>query len=227
VFKTEAPAAVAMTSEAIQNAAHLSVDMQNIFDRGGIWETPWMERVLPNIVAIIEFNPPRTVLTRFIPPLSWEDRPGRWQRYFKKWECTTRSQLRASELEVVPSLARFAPPATIVDKPAYSAFAESTLANFLSNKGVDTLIVTGAETDAPVSVSPLARSASTASQCVLRVSASRATTWPSRVVMRTSFPEFVGPAFSVSQHASPSARPSASGRNVHFSGKPDRRRSKA
>ena len=44
-------------------------------------------------------------------------------------------------------MARFAPPATVVDKPAYSAFAESSLANFLSNGGVDTLIVTGAETD--------------------------------------------------------------------------------
>ena len=139
--------AVAMTSEAIRNAAHLSVDMQNIFDRGGIWETPWMERVLPNIVAIAESNPPRTVLTRFIPPLRWEDRPGRWRRYFKKWECTTRSQLHASALEVVPSLARFAPPATVVDKPAYSAFAESNLASYLSNRGVGTLIVTGAETD--------------------------------------------------------------------------------
>jgi nicotinamidase-related amidase len=139
--------AVAMTSKAIRNAVHLSVDMQNIFDRGGIWETPWMERVLPNIVALAEVNPPRTVLTRFIPPLRWEDRPGRWQRYFKKWECTTRSQLRASALEVVPSLARFAPPATVVDKPAYSAFAETSLANFLSNRSVDTLIVTGAETD--------------------------------------------------------------------------------
>jgi nicotinamidase-related amidase len=131
----------------IQNAAHLSVDMQNIFDSGGIWETPWMERVLPNIVAIAEFNPLRTVLTHFIPPLRWGDRPGRWQRYFKKWECTTRSQLRPSALEVVPSLARFAPPATVVDKPAYSAFAGSSLATFLSNRGVDTLIVTGAETD--------------------------------------------------------------------------------
>jgi nicotinamidase-related amidase len=106
-----------------------------------------MERVLPNIVALAEFNPARMILTRFIPPLRWEDRPGRWQRYFKKWERTTRSQLRASALDVVPSLARFAPPATVVDKPAYSAFVQSSLANVLSNGGVDALIVTGAETD--------------------------------------------------------------------------------
>ena len=66
----------------ISNAVHLSIDMQNLFAPGGIWETPWMERVLPDIVRIAELNPPRTVFTRFITPLRAEDRPGRWQRYF-------------------------------------------------------------------------------------------------------------------------------------------------
>jgi hypothetical protein len=28
----------------------------------------WMERVLPNSVALAEFNPARMILTRFIPP---------------------------------------------------------------------------------------------------------------------------------------------------------------
>jgi hypothetical protein len=28
--------------------------MQRIFAKGGIWETPWMERVLPVIVEIAE-----------------------------------------------------------------------------------------------------------------------------------------------------------------------------
>ena len=45
--------------------------------------------------------------------------------------------------------------------------------------------------------------------------------------MRTSVPEIAGPAFNVSQHASPSALPSGLGWYVHFSGKPDRRMSKA
>lgn len=31
----------------ISDAAHLCIDMQNIFAKGGVWETPWMERVLP------------------------------------------------------------------------------------------------------------------------------------------------------------------------------------
>jgi nicotinamidase-related amidase len=39
--------AVTSQVEPITDAVHLSIDVQNIFARGGIWETPWMERVLP------------------------------------------------------------------------------------------------------------------------------------------------------------------------------------
>ncbi|MEA2963099.1 MAG: hypothetical protein QOI46_3197, partial [Alphaproteobacteria bacterium] len=28
--------------EPIADAVHLSIDMQNIFAPGGLWETPWM-----------------------------------------------------------------------------------------------------------------------------------------------------------------------------------------
>ena len=139
--------ALPQSFEPISNAVHLSIDMQNLFAPGGIWETPWMERVLPDIVRIAELNPPRTVFTRFITPLRAEDRPGRWQRYFNKWECATRSRLSSSQLEIVSPLSRLIPPATVIDKPAYSAFAESVLTAFLREKSVDTLIITGSETD--------------------------------------------------------------------------------
>jgi nicotinamidase-related amidase len=139
--------ALAQTQEPISRAVNLCVDMQNIFARGGIWETPWMERVLPTIVSIAEICPERTVFTRFITLVNPDDRPGRWQRYFTKWEPATRARLPPAQLDLVPPLGRFAPPATVVDKPAYSAFMESRLGAFLSQKGVDTLIITGAETD--------------------------------------------------------------------------------
>jgi nicotinamidase-related amidase len=139
--------ALPQSFEPISNAVHLSVDMQNLFAPGGIWATPWMERVLPAIVAIAELNPPRTVFTRFVTPLQPVDRPGRWQRYFTKWECATRARLSPSQLEIVSPLSRLIPPATVIDKPAYSAFAESALASFLHEKAVDTLIITGSETD--------------------------------------------------------------------------------
>ena len=139
--------AVANRTEPITDAVHLSIDMQNIFAPGGVWETPWMERVLPLIVEIAGRHRARTVFTRFITPLHPEDRPGRWRRYFSRWQCATRAKLPSSELDLVPALQRFVPPARVLDKPAYSAFAESGLASFLSEKGVSTLVITGSETD--------------------------------------------------------------------------------
>jgi hypothetical protein len=46
--------ALPQSLEPISNAVHLSIDMQNLFSAGGIWATPWMERVLPAIVAVAE-----------------------------------------------------------------------------------------------------------------------------------------------------------------------------
>src|SRR5436305_282535 len=133
--------------EPITGAVHLCIYMQNIFARGGIWETPWMERVLPAIVDITARYTARTVFTRFITPLEAEDRPGRWRRYFIKWKNATRSRLPAEQLELVPALRRFVPPAAVIDKPAYSAFAASALGSFLQDKSISTVVVTGAETD--------------------------------------------------------------------------------
>src|SRR2546430_9996374 len=110
--------AVKTRIDPITEAVHLSIDMQNIFSRGAVWETPWMERVLPVIVDIAARYAVRTVFSRFITPLHATDRPGRWRRYFERWRCATRAKLPLSELELVPALQRFAPPAQIIDKPA-------------------------------------------------------------------------------------------------------------
>ena len=131
----------------IIRAAHLCIDMQNIFARGGVWETPWMEKVLPVISNIAARYRERTVFTRFITPERPEDRTGQWQAYFTKWNAATRAKLGSRELDLVPSLSRYAPPALIVDKPAYSAFFGSGLAKLLVGKHVETVVITGAETD--------------------------------------------------------------------------------
>jgi nicotinamidase-related amidase len=131
----------------VDNAVHLCVDMQRIFARGGLWETPWMERVLPTIVDLVARCPERTVFTRFITPASPEEAPGQWRSYFRRWKAATRQAVDSSQLELVPELAGFAPPAAVIDKPAYSGFFRSSLTAFLSEKGVRTVIVSGAETD--------------------------------------------------------------------------------
>ena len=65
--------ALPQSLEPISNAVHLSIDMQNLFASGGIWATPWMERVLPAIVAVAELNPPAN---RVHPICDTSARPG-------------------------------------------------------------------------------------------------------------------------------------------------------
>jgi nicotinamidase-related amidase len=133
--------------QAISDAAHLCIDMQNIFAQGGVWETPWMERMLPLVSDIRARYRERTVFTRFVTPDKPEDRRGQWQAYFTKRQRATRSSLPPSALDLVPELARYVPPALVVDKPAYSAFFGSRLGHLLVERHIGTVIVSGAETD--------------------------------------------------------------------------------
>jgi len=130
-----------------ERTVHLCVDMQRMFAPGGPWATPWMERVLPVVSEIAARFPERTVFTRFITPRRSEDMPGMWQRYYRRWQAMTREQVDPSLLELVPPLARLAPPATVVDKTRYSGFAEPQLLRHLRERAADALIVTGSETD--------------------------------------------------------------------------------
>ncbi|MCA1528404.1 cysteine hydrolase family protein [Bradyrhizobium yuanmingense] len=131
----------------IHGAVHLCIDMQNIFAPDGLWATPWMERVLPTVVSVVARHAERTIFTRFITPQDPEDRPGQWQSYFRRWRQATRRHLPSSALELVPALARFVPPAAMIDKPAYSAFSNPGLASLLVEKNVGTVVISGAETD--------------------------------------------------------------------------------
>jgi nicotinamidase-related amidase len=126
---------------------HLCVDMQNMFAEATPWHTPWMARVLPVVEEIAGLHAERTVFTRFIPPARAEDMPGSWQRYFRRWAEMTREAIDGRLLDLVPSLARFAPPAIVIDKHVYSPFVERGLLQFLCGRHAEALVVTGAETD--------------------------------------------------------------------------------
>lgn len=127
--------------------AHLCVDMQRMFCEPTDWHTPWMSRVLPAIEALVAMQPERTVFTRFVPEERTETAHGTWQRYYRRWPKMTRSRLDPVLIDIVPPLARFAPPALIVDKKVYSPWLGSRLYKILSDRGVNTLIISGGETD--------------------------------------------------------------------------------
>lgn len=134
---------------------HLCVDMQRLFAPGAPWAVPWAEPVLPKIERVVEQHPERTLFTRFIPAERPGGGPGTWSRYYKTWSRLTLEQVDLSLIELVPSLARFVPPAKVIDKKVYSPWTEGTLDAMLRGSEIDTLIVTGGETDVCVLASVL------------------------------------------------------------------------
>lgn len=101
---------------------------------------------MPNVIAVVELDPARTIFTRFIPPQSPDDVGGAWRRYYRKWESMTRHRLDPRLIDLIPDLARFVPPAAVEDKPVMSAWHGSLHAR-LQSAGVDAVIVSGAETE--------------------------------------------------------------------------------
>lgn len=130
-----------------RGCVHLCVDMQRMFAETTDWQTPWMNRVLPQVCRLAATHPERTVFTRFIPAARPGEGRGTWATYSRRWAGMTRERLDPGLIDLVPDLARLAPPAEIVDKTVYSPWLETGLDARLKARGVDTLIVTGAETD--------------------------------------------------------------------------------
>ena len=129
------------------NTAHLCVDMQNLFAENTPWHTPWMTRVLPIVVELAQRHREQTIFTRFIPARHPDELPGSWRRYYRRWSDLTLEKIDRRLLGVVPPLARLAPPAAIIDKRHYSPFTEPALLNLLRERAIDSLVISGAETD--------------------------------------------------------------------------------
>jgi nicotinamidase-related amidase len=136
-------------------SVHLCIDMQNVYAPGAPWATPWLPRVLPAVLAIAHRFPERTVFTRFITPEKPEDVPGVWQQYYRKWRTLTREHIEPALLDLLPELKALVPPATVINKNRYSAFAGAALPKHLKERRADTLVVTGSETDVCVLASVL------------------------------------------------------------------------
>ncbi len=137
------------------NAVHLCVDMQNLFAAGSDWHAPWLDRVLPVVARVAAARPGQTVFTRFIPAKAADETPGAWRRYYERWSSMTLDRLPPGSVDLLPALARFAPPAEVIDKTMYSPWLDGALEASLRRRGADTLIVTGTETDVCVLASVL------------------------------------------------------------------------
>jgi nicotinamidase-related amidase len=131
----------------VGNWRHICVDMQRMFAEDTPWHVPWMKEVSPQITEVTSAHADHTIFTRFITPISSADAVGQWQPYYEKWSVMTREHLPQEMLEVVPELARFRPPARVFDKTTYSPWIGGGLDLMLRRDAVDTLVITGGETD--------------------------------------------------------------------------------
>ena len=137
-----------MAGLCLQAAVHLAIDVQRLFaESESPWCVPWMTQIVPQVLELARRHPDRTVFTRFIPPTEPEDMPGAWRDYYKRWRAMTQQNLDQRLLELVPPLQALVPPAHLCDKAVYSGFGNLKLAPWLKAQGVDTLIVSGGETD--------------------------------------------------------------------------------
>ena len=134
---------------------HLCVDMQRLFAPGSPWAVPWLPEVLPAIEAICALHPQRTVFTRFIPAARAGEGRGTWARYYDRWADITLERIGPDAVRLMPALERFVPPAGVIDKSVYSPWTEGRLDAFLAGSGIDTVIITGGETDVCVLASVL------------------------------------------------------------------------
>ena len=137
------------------NCLHLCVDMQRLFLEETDWHTPWMARVLPRVERLVAAHPARTIFTRFIPAQHPGEGRGTWAGYSRRWAAMTRDRLSPGLIDLAPGLARLAPPAEILDKAVYSPWLGTDLDARLQARGVDTLVMTGGETEVCVLASVL------------------------------------------------------------------------
>jgi nicotinamidase-related amidase len=106
-----------------------------------------MERVLPVVARIAEQHGKQTIFTRFRTPWSAEAAPGRWQNLYAKSPQATQRECDPALFDLMEPLQKLVPPATILDKTTYSAFADPLVKIALDGRKADALVVTGSETD--------------------------------------------------------------------------------
>lgn len=138
------------------NALHVTIDMQRVFAEDTPWHTPSLAAILPNVIRLCEARPDRTAYARFVVPPNAQQASGSWQSYYDRWRAMTGDVLDPAMLELVEPLAALAGKGWIVEKATYSVFAAPGFAEKLAAENVDTIIMSGVETDVCVYASMLA-----------------------------------------------------------------------
>jgi nicotinamidase-related amidase len=143
---------------------HVVVDMQRVFMEATDWQVPALADVVSPILALVGAHPSQTLFTRFVTPATVESAQGDWQRFYARWRSVVRDRMDRAMFDLIEPFAAFVPPAEMIDKSTYSAFLSTDFAAALHWRDVDTLVLSGIETDVCVLATAL-----DAIDCGLRV----------------------------------------------------------
>ncbi|WP_426034698.1 isochorismatase family cysteine hydrolase [Cypionkella sp. TWP1-2-1b2] len=128
---------------------HVVIDLQRLFAEPHGWHVPTIADILPNVLTLCQTTQKNTLYSRFITPSHPEASTGRWQNLYQAYAQVT--GLDAAILDHIQPINQIAHKTQIFDKTTYSIFpAVLPLLN-----QTDTLILSGAETDACVYASLL------------------------------------------------------------------------
>jgi nicotinamidase-related amidase len=130
-----------------RNTLHLCVDMQLMFAFETKWASESIWNALPAIMGICDRYSSSTAFSRFICPKDLSETSGQWKRFYADAEGMLCGNMDPSMMDLLPELKRFCPPAKIIDRKVYSAMASSGLRELLVEQSIDTLVITGFETD--------------------------------------------------------------------------------
>jgi nicotinamidase-related amidase len=131
----------------LSRAMHVVIDMQRLFADHPEWGIKDIGRIRAQVLRLAEKKPGRTFWTRFIPAENAAAAPGSWRRYYERWPTATLEGGGRDYVELVPEHRRLAGTAAVFDKPGFSAFTNYGFVVALRAAEVDTLILSGAETD--------------------------------------------------------------------------------
>lgn len=134
---------------------HVAIDMQRLVAEDSAWHSPIVMTILPNVVRLSRTLKLETLYARFIAPYDEAAAHGSWKAFYRRWPMITGRALDPALIELVGALAELAEPDQIFDKLGYSIFSNPVLHERLRGEEIDTLILSGIETDVCVYSSAL------------------------------------------------------------------------
>jgi nicotinamidase-related amidase len=131
----------------LSRAMHVVIDMQRLFADHPDWAVEDIGRIRAEVLRLAEKKPGRTFWTRFIPAEKAENAAGSWRRYYERWPTATLEGGGRDYVDLIPEHRLLAGKAAVFDKPGFSAFTNYGFVVALRAAEIDTLILSGVETD--------------------------------------------------------------------------------